>query len=166
MAGGGKSKVEGQEARPDGTVRWSKSMREALAQFNDRPCGHCGGLLSDERSLADSLDFFRRHRSSFYPPRAARLRMLEMHGAGAAELFFEPSPHKEEVADLLAIQDEAVVRFFVAQVKQIDCKNALIKQAARWPLFVLRELLSANPARHQAGAALILELLADRKSVV
>ena len=38
MAGGGKSKVEGQEARPDGTVRWSKSMREALAQFNDRPC--------------------------------------------------------------------------------------------------------------------------------
>ena len=160
MAGGGKSKVEGWQARPDGTVRWSKSMREALAQFNDRPCGHCGGLLSDERSLADSLDFFRRHRSSFYPPRAARLRMLEMHGAGAAELFFEPSPHKEEVADLLAIQDEAVVRFFVAQVKQIDCKNALVKQAARWPLFVLRELLSANPARHQAGAALILELLA------
>lgn len=163
MAGSRKSKgkeEEGLDARPDGTVRWSKGMREALAQFNDRPCGHCGGLLSDERSLADSLDFFRRHRSSFYPPRAARLRMLEMHGAAAAELFFEPSPHKEAVTDLLAIHDAAVVRFFVAQVKQIDCKNALVKQAGRWPLFVLRELLSANPARHQAGAALILELLA------
>lgn len=160
MAGSRKSKEEGLDAQPDGTVRWSKGMREALAQFNDRPCGQCGGSLLDERSLADSLDFFRRHRSSFYPPRAARLRMLDMHGAAAAELFFEPSPHKEAVTDLLAIHDAAVVRFFVAQVKQIDCKNALVKQAARWPLFVLRELLSANPARHQAGAALILELLA------
>jgi len=160
MAGSGKSKSTGLAAAPDGTVKWSKGMREALAQFNDRPCGQCGGLLSDARGLADSLDFFRRHRSSFYPQRAARLRMLEMHGTAAAELFFEPSPHKDEVADLLAIQDETVVRFFVAQVKQIDCKNALVKQAARWPLFVLRELLSNNPARHQAGAALILELLA------
>ncbi|MET3178119.1 UNVERIFIED_ORG: hypothetical protein ABIC43_001273 [Variovorax guangxiensis] len=166
MAGSRKSKEEeekkegGLDARPDGKVRWSKAMREALARFNDRPCGQCGGSLSDERSLADSLDFFRRHRSSFYPPRAARLRMLEMHGAAAAELLFEPSPHKEAVTDLLAIHDAEVVRFFVAQVKQIDCKNALVKQAARWPLFVLRELLSANPARHQAGAALILELLA------
>jgi hypothetical protein len=168
MAGSRKSKGEeekkekegGLDARPDGKVRWSKSMRDALAQFNDRPCGHCGGSLSDERSLADSLDFFLRHRSSFYPPRAARLRVLEMHGAAAAELFFEPSPHKEAITDLLAIHDAEVVRFFVAQVKQIDCKNALVKQAARWPLFVLRELLSANPARHQAGAALILELLA------
>lgn len=170
MAGSRKSKGEAQkseekkegglDARPDGKVRWTKNMREALARFNDRPCGQCGGSLSDERSLADSLDFFRRHRSSFYPPRAARLRMLEMHGAAAAELLFEPSPHKEAVTDLLAIHDAEVVRFFVAQVKQIDCKNALVKQAARWPLFVLRELLSANPARHQAGAALILELLA------
>ncbi|MBB4222474.1 DUF4132 domain-containing protein [Variovorax guangxiensis] len=170
MAGNRKSKGEtekneekkegGLDARPDGKVRWSKNMREALAKFNDRPCGRCGGSLSEERSLAESLDFFRRHRSSFYPPRAARLRMLEMHGAAAAELLFEPSPHKEAVTDLLAIHDAEVVRFFVAQVKQIDCKNALVKQAARWPLFVLRELLSANPARHQAGAALVLELLA------
>ncbi|EJL73248.1 hypothetical protein PMI12_03537 [Variovorax sp. CF313] len=160
MAGSRKSKEEGLDAQPDGTVRWSKGMREALAQFNDRPCGHCGGLLCDERRLCDSLDFFRRHRSRFYPPRAARLRMLDMHGAAAAELFFEPSPHKEAVTDLLAIHDPAVVGFFVAQVKQIDCKNALVKQAGRWPLFVLRELLSANPARHQAGAALVLELLA------
>jgi hypothetical protein len=161
MAVGRKSKAEeGLAAQPDGTVRWSKGMREALARFNDRACGHCGGLLSAERNLADSLDFYRRHRASFYPPRAARLRMLEMHGAAAAELFFEPSPHKEAVTDLLAMHDEAVVRFFVTQVKQIDCKNALAKQAARWPMFVLRELLSANPARHQAGAALVLELLA------
>ncbi|MEZ2294556.1 DUF4132 domain-containing protein [Variovorax sp. RCC_210] len=150
----------GLHAQPDGSVRWTKGMRESLARFNDRACGHCGGLLSTERSLADSLDFYRRHRASFYPPRAARLRMLEMHGAAAAELFFEPSPHKEAVTDLLAIHDAAVVRFFVTQVKQIDCKTALAKQAARWPLFVLRELLSANPARHQAGAALVLELLA------
>jgi hypothetical protein len=164
MAVGRKSKAkEGQDglaAEPDGAVRWSKNMREALARFNDRPCGQCGGLLAAERSLSDSLDFFRRHRASLYPPRAARLRMLELHGAGAAELFFEPSPHKEAVTDLLAIHDAAVVRFLVAQVKQIDCKNALARQAERWPLFVLRELLSANPARHQAGAALVLELLA------
>lgn len=160
MAVGRKSKDEGLLAQPDGSVRWSKGMREALAQFNDRACGQCGGLLSTERSLADSLDFFRRHRAGFYPQRAARLRMLALHGAAAAELFFEPSPHKEAVTDLLAIHDAAVVRFFVAQVKQIDCKNALTKQAARWPLFVLRELLAANPARHQAGAALVLELLA------
>ncbi len=170
MAVGGKSKGEkdsggthakdGLAAQPSGSVRWTKGMRESLARFNDRACGHCGGLLCTERSLADSLDFYRRHRASFYPPRAARLRMLEMHGAAAAELFFEPSPHKEAVTDLLAIHDAAVVRFFVTQVKQIDCKAALAKQAARWPLFVLRELLSANPARHQAGAALVLELLA------
>lgn len=166
MAVGRKSKAQtgeakdGLSAQPDGSVRWTKGMREALARFNDRACGHCGGLLSTERSLSDSLDFYRRHRAGFYPPRAARLRMLEMHGAAAAELFFEPSPHKEAVTDLLAIHDEAVVRFFVSQVKQIDCKNALTRQAARWPLFVLRELLSANPARHQAGAALVLELLA------
>lgn len=164
MAVGGKSKedkgAQGLQAEPDGSVRWTKGMRESLARFNDRACGHCGGLLCAERSLADSLDFYRRHRASFYPPRAARLRMLEMHGAAAAELFFEPSPHKEAVTDLLAIHDAAVVRFFVTQVKQIDCKTALARQAARWPLFVLRELLSANPARHQAGAALVLELLA------
>ena len=164
MAVGGKSKedkaAQGLQAQPDGSVRWTKGMRESLARFNDRACGHCGGLLSTERSLDDSLDFYRRHRASFYPPRAARLRMLEMHGAAAAELFFEPSPHKEAVTDLLAIHDAAVVRFFVTQVKQIDCKTALAKQAARWPLFVLRALLSANPSRHQAGAALVLELLA------
>lgn len=159
-AGKGKGGKNPLAAQPDGSVRWTKGMRESLARFNDRACGHCGGLLTTERSLADSLDFYRRHRASFYPPRAARLRMLEMHGAAAAELFFEPSPHKEAVTDLLAIHDEAVVRFFVTQVKQIDCKSALAKQAARWPLFVLRELLSANPARHQAGAALVLELLA------
>lgn len=164
MAVGRKSKAgtekDGLQAEPDNSVRWTKGMRESLARFNDRACGHCGGLLSSERGLADSLDFYRRHRASFYPPRAARLRMLEMHGAAAAELFFEPSPHKEAVTDLLAIHDAAVVRFFVTQVKQIDCKTALAKQAARWPVFVLRELLSANPSRHQAGAALVLELLA------
>jgi hypothetical protein len=162
-AGAGNESNDGKgglHAQPDGSVRWTKGMRESLARFNDRACGHCGGLLCAERSLGDSLEFYRRHRASFYPPRAARLRMLEMHGAAAAELFFEPSPHKEAVTDLLAIHDAAVVRFFVTQVKQIDCKTALAKQAARWPLFVLRELLSANPARHQAGAALVLELLA------
>lgn len=161
MAGSRKSKGDdGLEAQPDGTVRWTKAMREALAQFEDRPCSNCGGTLATDRSLADSLDFFRRHRLPTWQQRPARLRMLELHGPNALELFLDPAPRKEAIADLLAIHDAAVVRFLVTQVKQLDCKNALIRQAARWPLFVLRELLSANPARHQAGAALVLELLA------
>ncbi|MGJ7527146.1 DUF4132 domain-containing protein [Variovorax sp. GB1P17] len=162
MAGARKSKGDdGLQAQPDGTVRWSKAMREALAQFKDPPCRNCGGTLSAERSLADSLDFFRRHHLSSWQRREARLRMLELHGLDAVELFLlDPAPRKDAVADLLAIHDAAVVRFLVTQVKHLDCKNALIKQAARWPLFVLRELLSTNPARHQAGAALVLELLA------
>ncbi|QNK70287.1 DUF4132 domain-containing protein [Variovorax sp. PAMC26660] len=162
MAGSRKSKGDdGLQAQPDSTVRWSKAMREALAQFKDHPCRNCGGTLSGERSLADSLDFFRRHHLSSWQRREARLRMLELHGLDAVELFLlDPAPRKEAAADLLAIHDAAVVRFLVTQVKHLDCKNALIKQAARWPLFVLCELLSANPARHQAGAALVLELLA------
>jgi hypothetical protein len=162
MAGSRKSKEnDGLGAQPDGTVRWSKAMRERLAEFKDQPCRHCGGTLSTERSLADSLDFFRRHHLTSWQQRPARLRMLEMHGLDAMELFFiDPAPRKEALADLLAIHDAAVVRFLVTQVKHFDSKNALIKQASRWPLLVLRELLSANPARHQAGAALVQELLA------
>ncbi|RQO53572.1 DUF4132 domain-containing protein [Variovorax sp. KBW07] len=164
MAGSRKSKQDdGLGAQPDGTVRWSKAMREELAEFKDHPCRTCGGALLAPagRSLADSLDFFRRHYLASWQQRSARLRMLEMHGLDAMELFFiQPAPRKEAIADLLAIHDAAVVRFLVTQVKHFDCKNALIKQASRWPLFVLRELLSANPARHQAGAALVQELLA------
>ncbi|MFS2056079.1 hypothetical protein ACEN8K_45710, partial [Variovorax sp. CT11-76] len=70
------------------------------------------------------------------------------------------APRKEALADLLAIHHVDAVRFLAGQVRHPECKTALAKQAERWPLLVLRELLTANPARHQAGAALVLELLA------
>lgn len=160
MASSRKPEQDGLAAQPDGTVHWSKAMRDALATFDSTPCSQCGGTLSGERGLAADLACFTHRTFATWQQRPARLRMLELHGVQAADLFFSPDLRKETLADLMAIHDAAVVRFLVGQVRQPEAKSALARLAARWPLCVLQALLSANPARHQAGAALVLELLA------
>jgi hypothetical protein len=161
MAAGRKGK-QGDDpgALPDGTVRWTAAMRGALAEFRNTPCRQCGATLSENQPLHEQLDHIGRHPQPAWQQRPQRLRVLELHGAGALPLFLEPAPRKEALADLLAIHHVDAVRFLAGQVRHPECKTALAKQAERWPLLVLRELLAANPARHQAGAALVLELLA------
>jgi hypothetical protein len=94
-AGAGNESNDGKgglHAQPDGSVRWTKGMRESLARFNDRACGHCGGLLCAERSLGDSLEFYRRHHAQLPGSPAPRGCACSRCMAPRDELFFDPSP--------------------------------------------------------------------------
>lgn len=145
-------------AVPDGTVNWIKAMQEALAAFGSGPGTFQPGASFDVHHTQHK-QFMRWH--DIGVPAACYL--LDLHGVDALPLFLEWSAARHCPAlvqtALVNIHSEQAVDALIERRADMDFRPLLLRQAKKWPIFVLGKLLDLNPAKRHAAAFLIQEIL-------
>jgi len=145
-------------AVPDGTVNWTKPMQEALLAFGSGP-----GQFQPGASFDVHHDQHKQHmwwRDIGVP---AACYLLDLHGVVALPLFLQWSAARQCPAlvqtALVNIHSEQTVDALIERRQDVDFRALLVRQAKKWPIFVLCKLLDLNPPKRQAAALLILEIL-------
>lgn len=145
-------------AVPDGTVNWIKAMQEALTAFGSGPGTFQPGTSFDVHHTQHK-QFMRWH--DIGVPAACYL--LDLHGVDALPLFLEWSAARHCPAlvqtALVNIHSEQAVDALIERRADMDFRPLLLRQAKKWPIFVLGKLLDLNPAKRHAAAFLIQEIL-------
>ncbi len=152
------SKADPLLAAPDGKVQWTKGMQEWLDLFVDEPGLFLAGAGFEEHHAAHKALLGKEN----WVPSAFRL--LDMHGVNALPLFVNwieskrYSPPAVQTA-LLNIQSEQAVDAVLERHRSAEFRPLVLRQAKKWPIYVLRKLLDVNPSKKQPAALLIQEVL-------
>ncbi len=147
-------------AAPSGRVRWSKAMVELRDRRGGLPCPQCGdSLAGGPVDLAADLALLAgecRHDPQWR--RAARLRLLDVHGA-AALAAYAGRLSGDELGDLAAVEDAAALALLTDHLAEPVARKAVLRAAARWPVAMLDALLSRTPALTSHAGQLTRDLL-------
>jgi len=154
------------QAKPDGSIRWTAWMEKLITHPLRR---HDGATFAPESGLDVNGELFREYYRRSYGDRIpALLCLLKWHGLAALDILLSEMPpalsgkrvDEEFLKIVLNIHHERLVDALLPYLHLLAVRQTLHKQAERWPLWVMQRLLALNPHRAQAGATLLLELLA------
>jgi len=152
------SKADPLLATPDGKVQWTKGMQEWLDLYVEEPgLFPPGAAFEDHHATHKAL----LGKENWVP---SAFRLLDMHGVNALPLFVNwieskrYSPPAVQTA-LLNIHSEQAVDAAVERHRSAEFRPLVLKQAKKWPIYVLRKLLDVNPSKKQPAALLIQEVL-------
>lgn len=160
------------DALPDGKIDWADSMVKLKDSFKNGTEHLYGIALNPESSFAENHTLVKQrpHAYGEYYQQftAARMLLLSWHQSDAYDAIFEDLRQElnnrwveSKLLDVvLQIHDARAIDELLPYVGRANVNKVLIKQATRWPLFVLKKLLSYAEAPSLFMAMFILELLA------